>query len=289
MVFDCNALDSPKPSEIQDCTPPAPAATTSEPAPAAAEQSAPDQQTQPSAQIEPTAAPAPQKPACTMDLWTCGPWPDKCDIFGNLSRTCKIQTDCAAVETPAPATKKRCEKLQCEKKTLNERVLCRLNLAPAGIAREYEIQYLPEECRAKKNTDERERCVKTYKALQPCFDAANPGLRFGCAAKIFALGQSVSAEMQKCNALAGDEKINCKSGVREKAYAMIKFRLYDLSERAEALKLRGDLTAEQTADFVALVETKKQEFDEAKADADRRAIINDVREAWKELLKLIQK
>lgn len=293
LVFDCNLLDTPKPAELQSCTPPPPPTPeqpATEPAPAVTTTT-----TQPPAPPTEEAAitaetpTVPPKPACTQDVWTCDAWSKTCDKYGNHNRKCTVATDCPEVATPAPDTKKRCEQLQCGGLAmLKERVSCRLNLAPAGIQRELEIQYLPEQCRPLEG-NERQTCVKLYRDLQPCFDQQYPSLRFACAAKILAFGQSVSAEAKKCNEQPMAERSTCKQTLREKAFNMIKFRFYDLSERAETLGARGAISTADVADFVTLVETKKMEFDGAADNPARSRIILDIREAWKTLLLKLKK
>jgi hypothetical protein len=68
---------------------------------------------------------------------------------------------------------------------------------------------------------------------------------------------------------------------------MIKFRFYDLEERAEKLAERGaDLNA--VADLETIIESKKQAFNSAKTKAERRQIILDVHQAWQEFVNKVK-
>jgi len=106
-------------------------------------------------------------PSCTKDVWTCSAWGATCDLYGREQRTCQLSFDCPNVETPPPSESQSCQKLQCgNKSTLRDRISCRLNLAPAGAARDLELQYLPENCQPHTGS-EQQRCVNRYKSFQP--------------------------------------------------------------------------------------------------------------------------
>ena len=247
---ECDLIETPSPATSQSCAAPAP---LEEPAPAPT----------PTPTAAPTPSPAP-KTGCSIDTWRCGDWA-VCDTFGNQARVCTKTTDCAGVDTPQPQASRRCEKLQCGDKTdLRERVACRLKLAPSGIARELEIEYLPEECRAiPTGSSDRGLCIARYKSLAPCW------------AKAVGLDRDICAkEVLKFDAAATPE------AKRQATYGMIKFRFYDLSERAEDL-IEDGVSADDVATFVATVESKKQEFNAARTKDQRRQIILDVRAAWK--------
>lgn len=269
LSYDCPYAATPWPAEEQACTPPPPAIV---PKPEAA---------------APADAPKPA-PACSADAWNCDAWPDSCDIYGNEYRACRLVSDCPTAETTAPVSQRRCSRLQCgNKTTLRERIFCRLNLAPAGMVRELEIEYLPEECRAAADSAQRQACIARYKSYQPCWSVPAGESRFACARDILRLGPMASEEVKNCQGQTGSEQVACKAAVREKVFRMIKFRLYDLEERAEQLAERGaDLDA--VADLEALIESKKQAFDAAQTKAERRQIIFDVRQAWQDFLNRVK-
>lgn len=264
LSYDCPTASTPKPSETQSCTPPSPPP--------------------PSLQTEQEKA---KTPSCTKDSWTCGNWSASCDIYGREQRSCKLSFDCPNVQTPPPPETRPCQKIQCgNKPTLSERIFCRLNLAPAGAARELELQYLPEACRVKTGEKQKD-CIKLYKSFQPCWSVKEGEERFSCARSVLKLGPVISEEVKTCQGKTGADQVACKNQIKEKVLYMIAFRFYDLETRAEELGNRGaDLRA--IADFETTVELKKQEFDKAQTNAERRQIILDVRQAWQEFINKVK-
>lgn len=270
LSYDCPTVSTPKPIETQSCTPPATSTPTSS-------ESAPTQ-----------FKPEKQKTqSCTQDTWTCSGWSSSCDSYGREKRTCKLSLDCPNAETPPPAETRPCQKIQCgNKPTLRERISCRLNLAPPGAARELELQYLPEACRVKTGEKQKD-CIKLYKSFQPCWSIKEGGERFSCARNVLKLGPVLSEEIKTCQEKTGADQAACKSQLKERVLYLISFRFYDLETRAEELGNRGaDLQA--IADFETTVELKKQEFDKAQTNAERRQIILDVRKAWKEFINQVK-
>ncbi len=169
---------------------------------------------------------------------------------------------------------------------MRDRIFCRLNLAPAGIARELELQYLPEECRVLKDEEAEEAeeaCEERYKSFKPCWNVPAGTKRFECARNVLKLGPALADEVKACQSRTGQDQAACKAAVKDKVFAMIKFRFYDLEERAERLAERGaDLEA--VADLEALIEEQKQKFNSAKTMAERRQIILSVRNAWRDFI-----
>ena len=266
LSFDCSSASTPKPAEDQTCTPPPPVL----PPPPQAPRVELKQENQ-----------APPKPSCTADTWTCASWSASCDTLGRQSRTCTRSFDCPGAETPSPLTTKACDHLQCGTKTdLRDRVFCRLNLAPAGVAQELKLQYLPEECRVIKDHDGQETCEERYKSFKPCWDVPAGESRFECARKALALGPAISEEVKTCQGKKGSAQVACKTAVKDKVFGMIKFRFYDLEQRAEHLAERGaDLGA--VADLEKTIEEKKQVFNQAATNDERRQIVQDVRAVWR--------
>ncbi len=266
LTFSCASATNQKPTEIQSCTTPTPIPAI-----------------QPS--NIPSAVSPTEKPLCTSSTWECGPWSASCDVNGQEHRSCHLVADCPRSPTSSPAAARACSHLQCgDKATLHERISCRLGLAPSGVARELQIQYLPEECRTMKNVNDKKECISRYKQYQPCWNLPAGDGRFQCARNALKLGLSVADQVHNCQALA-DKKF-CVSNLREKVLYMIKFRFYDLEQRAEDLYYRGADPA-AIADFDTIVETKKQEFDTAKTDNELQQIILDVRSAWKDFVNRV--
>ncbi len=260
--FDCTVVDTPKPDEMRACTPPPP------PPPPP-----PIVSTPPSVSEEKSAPAA----TCTASKWECGAWSVSCDANGLQHRACRLANECPGSPTPSPSTTKACDHLQCANKAaLHDRISCRLNLAPAGVAQELKLQYLPEECRAMSDGKERQECIVRYKAYTPCWNIPAGEGRFACARNVLGLKDSVAEELAAC---AGTQSAECKQNAREKVLYMIKFRFYDLNERAEELVSRGaDINA--VADLEAAIEGKKQEFNMATTTESLRQIVLDVRASW---------
>ena len=174
-------------------------------------------------------------------------------------------------------------KIICGNKTnMRERIFCRLNLAPEDLAEEHEYKYLPEECRALAATDQN-KCVNRYKSYQPCWSVKAGEERFNCARNILKLGRVISEEVKNCRNKTGSEQSACKNETKEKVFAIIKFRFYDLEERAEKLAEKG-VSLQTVADFENTIEAKKQAFNQAQTFEERKQIILDVRQAWQEFV-----
>lgn len=313
LTFDCGYVTTPKPSESETCTPPCtadlwdcsgwsecspagkqsrvctmtydcPAVVTPQPESASEQRPCIPRAQQ---QEPPKTGPATPPRTCKQDTWTCGSW-SACDPEGNQSRGCRRSFDCVYVDTPQPENIRRCQELQCgNKATLRERIQCRLSLTPAGLTRELEIQYLPEECRTL--TEGRQACIAKYRAWQPCWQETVGTARNGCAMRILSIGSGVVDAVRLCQQKEpGTERASCMQKVRESAYDMIKFRFYDLEERAEGLAEEGKADVSIVADFVNLIETKKQEFNRATTKQQRRQIILDVRRGWIEFMQKVK-
>ncbi len=251
MTLDCATANTPKPTEEQACE-------------------------------------APKKaPTCLEDVWECGDWTPSCNILGRHTRVCQKTFECESIVTNSPPTEKSCEKLQCgDKKKIRDRISCRLNLAPEGIDRELEIQYLPEECRVLRSKISQASCIARYKLFRPCWYIPAGEDRFVCARVALTLGPGLSDEVRNCSLIKTyRERSSCLNILRQKEYSMIKFRIYDLEERAEDLALERGLDLDTIADLVTTIELKKQEFNNARTKTRRRKIILDVRKAWEKFIK----
>lgn len=298
MTFDCAGENvvTARPQENRSCAPalppPPPTPVQPPPPPPTPAQAVPPPPPPPPAVTQPppparrpTPPPPPKPvpppaPSCTKDTWECEEW-RACDPDGNQIRRCAKATDCPAADTPPPRFVKPCETLQCGNlATLRERVSCRLNLSPAGIARELDIQYLPETCRAESNEGARNTCTLRYKSYQPCWDAKDDAGRNVCARQVLKLGPILSNEVKTCQGKRGQEQTQCKEEVRHKVFAMIIFRFYNLEKRAEDLTYRG-IDFARVTEFVSFIQEKKIAFYQTKNKAERRRVILDVREEWR--------
>lgn len=166
-----------------------------------------------------------------------------------------------------------------------DRVKCRLRLREEQ-ADEYE-NFFPEECKARNDSAGQEQCLQVYKAVQECWDFPNGPSRIACVKRQLKLGEIIT-ERANCNALDAGKRENCNQGLREKAYGLIKFRLYNLEEEAEELMEEGKLSEEEVAAFVVKMEESKLAFNKATTKEERRAIILEARKAWIELMKKVK-
>ena len=175
--------------------------------------------------------------------------------------------------TPEEAAKYKCSEIE----TIGERIRCRLQLKE-----ENEYDYLPEECRAQVN-ESREKCVANYKKSQQCWASLKDNERFDCAKKSFGLVGTVAAQKAQCDSLTGTERANCILQLRDRVDAVVKFRIYNLEEKAQQLMEKG-VNAELVADFVALMEQKKQDYNSAATTAQKKAIVKEVQSSWKSFI-----
>ncbi len=279
LTFSCATATNQKPPESQSCIPPTPVPTPTPQSSAKPMVSTPT----PQSSAVPTATPT---PSCTASTWQCGGWSASCDASGQEHRSCHLVADCAQSPTSSPPTAQACSRLQCgNKQTLRERISCRLSLAPSGVARELQIQYLPEECRVIPDSNEKKECIARYKSYRPCWNLPEGEGRFECARNVLKLKTSVAGEIQACRTSTNTS--TCTTDLKEKVLYMIKFRFYDLEQRAEDLYYRGADSA-AIAVFDTIVETKKQEFDQVKSTGDFKRIILDVRSAWQNFMNQVK-
>lgn len=163
-----------------------------------------------------------------------------------------------------------------------DRVKCRLRLREEQ-ADEYE-NFFPEECKVRAD---QEACLQVYRAVQECWDFPNDPSRIACVKRQLKLGE-ILTERANCNALDAGKRENCNQELRDKAYGLIKFRLYNLEEEAEELLEDGKLSEEEVTAFVVTMEESKLVFNQATTKEERRTIILQARKAWIELIKKVK-
>lgn len=179
---------------------------------------------------------------------------------------------------PTDITAAEAERYKCSTITsARERIRCRINLQE-----ENELNYLPEECRAL-NGSARGNCVSNYNLVQKCWDFARDEQRIGCAKREFGLNGTVASQKAICEGLTGTERSNCILQLRDKVDTVVKFRMYNLEEKAQRLKARG-VSEELVVDFVTLIEQKKQEYNNAKTGEEKKAIVREVKELWQSFI-----
>src|SRR3989344_8747679 len=117
-----------------------------------------------------------------------------------------------------------------EEATMRDRVRCRTRLAA-----ENENDYLPEECRAMEG-DDRGHCVEDYRKVRSCWDLRGTRDRVACVRQNLGAPEDLQKEKVSCDEKLDSEKDACLNNLKAKAYGVIKFRFYNLEERAERLK-----------------------------------------------------
>ena len=161
---------------------------------------------------------------------------------------------------------------------MRKRIRCRLQLKE-----ETEYDYLPEECRARIN-ESRESCVANYHKSQNCWKSLNDTERFDCAKKSFGLVGTVASQKAQCDNLTGTNRSSCILELRDRVDAVVKFRIYNLEEKAQRLMEKGIVDLEMVSNFVAAMEQQKQNYNEAKTVAEKKAVIKGVQRLWKEFI-----
>jgi len=180
------------------------------------------------------------------------------------------------------------EGLKCGNlKTIKERVSCRIDQEEYEQEEELELYYLPEECRALSG-HERGICIARYKSVQTCWKFPIGDERVSCAKRATKL-ETIQEEKETCNKLTGQEKSTCVKEIKNKVYNIIKWRFYDLEERAEDFMHRGLVDEESVSNLIVNLEQKKIEFNEATTKEERKNIILDVRDDWKEFVEIVKR
>lgn len=134
-----------------------------------------------------------------------------------------------------------------------------------------------------RDRSEKSECIATYRSYAPCW-AIPPGEpRFTCARNILKLGPVISDEVKTCQGKTGKGQAACKEALRDRVFYMVKFRFYDLEQRAEDLARRG-ANLDAVAKLETAIERKKQALDGSKTDGERRQIVLDVRAAWRDFI-----
>jgi len=167
--------------------------------------------------------------------------------------------------------------------TQRERIQCRVQLQK--MERENaRLNFLPEECLT---SSSRESCITRHKNMQPCYRENLNSERVRCVQNQLNF-RGISEERRTCNLLSGDEKNTCLNTLRENAFIIMKFRFDNLIERAIYLQREGLVSEEESISFIDAVETKKQEFNAADI-AQKKEIVKEVKELWKEFIFLTTK
>ena len=182
-------------------------------------------------------------------------------------------------EKPQPkageVTSEEAAKYKCSSAdTMRERVKCRLQLKE-----ENEYDYLPEECRALVN-ESRGKCVSDYKKSQDCWQSDKDSERFKCAASAFGLVGTVASQKAQCENLTGTNRSSCILELRDRVDAVVKFRIYNLEDKAQRLMGKGLVDLDTVTEFVTALEQQKQNYNDAKTTAEKKAVVIGVQKLW---------
>ena len=93
--------------------------------------------------------------------------------------------------------------------------------------------------------------------------------------------QNAENEKVICARLTFELKKQCFNSLKEKAYTIIKFRFYNLEERAEEYLEEGKVSEEDVVVFVDALEGKKVEFNDASLDR-KKEIVLEVKTLWQD-------
>ncbi|MBI2650971.1 hypothetical protein HYX01_00695 [Candidatus Woesearchaeota archaeon] len=178
------------------------------------------------------------------------------------------------------------EKAKCnELPTMKERVSCRLSLEEDEQQSEISLNYLPEECSSLSGSA-RGICIARYKSVQTCWKFSGEE-RISCVKKTIKLG-NLQEEKERCGILAGNEKSSCLNELKNKVYNLIKWRFYDLEEKAEDFMKRGFVGKEIATDFIVNTEQNKMKFNDVEAIGQKKDVILEVRNDWKQFISKIK-
>lgn len=169
---------------------------------------------------------------------------------------------------------------------IQDRVKCRLQLREEQ-RNEYE-NFFPEECKARADVAAQEKCLEVYQAVQECWDFPNGQARINCVKKVLKLGDIIT-ERANCNGLDVGKREDCNNELREKVYALVKFRLYNLEEEAEEFMEDGELSLDDVTSFVVRMEQHKLAFNKAVSKNERKTILVSARQDWLDLLQKVNK
>jgi len=158
--------------------------------------------------------------------------------------------------------------LQCdEKQSTSERIDCRIDL-PLNYEK---LDYLPEECRNKTGND-RYDCLTTYESVQPCWLSPAGTERENCVKEKLELGNILEEKSQCSN-------INCLQDLRKKVYKLVKFRFYDLEEKAIKL-LEFGVSRQDVTDLMVKMEQQKLNFNNSGTMDKRVQVVKDAQNDW---------
>ena len=220
--------------------------------------------------------------SCTEDTWTCTQW-SACSDQHTQTRKCELSVDCLSIVTPKPEESASCasvsqllSSLQCHTLgSVEDRIRCRLQLSNSDLRNELKIAYLPEECRTRSGASQ-DSCIHAYSSVQPCW--ARPMIeRSACVKNVFGISE-IKKSSDACNTQ------ECKLELEKNVLWVVKFKLYDLEERAEWLLEKKYITEDQAVRIIAALEEQKVSFNAAQSLGDRKQVLKNAKKLWIDFL-----
>ncbi|MBM3282500.1 MAG: hypothetical protein FJY86_04145 [Candidatus Diapherotrites archaeon] len=165
--------------------------------------------------------------------------------------------------------------------SMAERILCRLGFPVTG-----QLDYQPEECRAKVLQGKLD-CYDFYESVQPCWLNETDGERLACARTAIGFSASIPTERARCETLNTANKVLCKQKLRANVDKLVKFRLYQLSQKALYFHQEG-APQNQIVAFIQYIEETKQSYSAAGTKQAKIDLIRQVQTKWREFVEQIK-
>lgn len=71
-------------------------------------------------------------------------------------------------------------------------------------------------------------------------------------------------------------------------FTLIKFRFYNLEYKAQEIMEKYNISESLVVDFISSIETKKQEFNNASSIEEKKQIIKDVSNLWRQFIDQVK-
>ena len=144
------------------------------------------------------------------------------------------------------------------------------------------LRHMPEECRELTGT-EHAACIARYRVIYNCLEKENDRAREACMKSEVVLNRVIDAR-NICRALEGEERRECLSELREKVYNLLRFRFQNLIAKAEKLQEKG-ASEELVVGFIDSMEQKAQEFKDADTIAEKKQVVREAVQLWREFVR----
>ncbi|MFH0971865.1 MAG: Kazal-type serine protease inhibitor domain-containing protein [Candidatus Micrarchaeota archaeon] len=118
---------------------------------------------------------------------------------------------------------------------------------------------------------------KGDEAENRCKNVEDADLKAECLKKEFGL-----KGIKACDTKDAEEKVQCQKEGKEKIQDYIHFEFQNIKAAIEKMEAEGYLTPEELATMKAYITRKSAEFAAAKTAEEKKAIIGEVRERWRE-------